>query len=432
MLHASQERLPNGLKVLLLELPHVHQVSLAFMARSGPRYEHPSTNGLSHFVEHLLFRGTRTHPSSLDFHVAVERLGGEINGLTQRDALTVHMTVPPKHAATAVGLLGEVCTEPLLAGLEIERSVVIEEILDTRDGDGRELDIDTLSRRVLWSKHPMGLPVAGDVELVRGYSHADCQEHFSQIFTAGNGVLAVAGPMDQEALRSAAAAAFRNLPPGRRVQEVAPPQPHLRPPIVVQETEDSQVSVLLTFAAPPENESEFSTLMLLRRILDDGFAARLRQAICEQRGLAYALAVSIDAYRDAAALDIELSCAPEKLETAVDQIWRTLETLARTPVPEEELERAKTRHISDLEFALDDPSEITGWYAASALIDCPIDYEERLTDVMAVDPERLRRLAEQVFVPDRSLLTLVGPVEEAQLRVLTRRMRRAPTEVQWL
>src|SRR5687768_18564645 len=107
------------------------------MVRGGPRYESLRENGISHLVEHLVLRGTRTHPHSRDFHVAVEAIGGEINGLTQRDACTIHITVPPRHAREGLRLLGETCTEPAMDGIDIERNVVIEEILDTYDCDGR-------------------------------------------------------------------------------------------------------------------------------------------------------------------------------------------------------------------------------------------------------------------------------------------------------
>ena len=107
MIAQVQKTLPNGLRVIVLELPHLHSVSVALMVKAGPRYESPSTSGLSHLLEHLLFRGTSKHPSSVELNAAIEELGGEVNGLTQRDAMTIHMTVPPRSAEAGLGLLAE-------------------------------------------------------------------------------------------------------------------------------------------------------------------------------------------------------------------------------------------------------------------------------------------------------------------------------------
>ncbi|MCB9651069.1 MAG: insulinase family protein [Deltaproteobacteria bacterium] len=432
MLKVTTETLPNGLQVLYLRLPHVHAASLSFMTRAGPRYESEETNGLSHVMEHLLFRGTEAHPDSLSFHTAVEELGGEINGLTQRDAVTVHMTVPPRNLSKAVRLLAEVCTEPLMTGLAVERNVILEEIMDTQDADGRELDIDTLSRQALWDGHPMAMSVTGPVENVKRFKESQARAHFKKTFTAANSVLVIAGPLDREALSSVVRRAFRALPRGQRQPELAPPTPPRWAPLHIRPTEEAQVSVVLSFPAPHENHPEFGTLLLVKRLLDDGFGARLRQAICEQRGLAYSLAVSVDAYRDCGALDLELSCAPQKLVPAVTEMWSVLAELCATPVPAAELRRAKNRHVADLEFALDDPSELCGWYGASALVGAPVSYEERHADLMATGPERVMRLCRAMFGREHALLTLVGPVEPPQAARLARIMGRSPGSTVWL
>lgn len=432
VLQTVQRRLSNGLRLVVVELPHAHSVSIAMMVRTGPRFERPEENGLGHLVEHLLFRGTANHPSSLDYHVAVETIGGEVNGLTQRDATTVHVTVTPEHARAGLELLGEVCIEPLLTGLGVERDVVLEEILDSTDAEGNDLDIDSISRRVLWASHPMSMPVAGDAELVESFTERECRSFFERTFVAENGVLAVAGRVDAHEVEAWAEAAFGRMPRGRAL--TAPPPPHTRAnlPIHVQATDDSQVAMLLTFPAPSELHPDFGRVLLLKRILDDGFGSRLRQAICEQRGLAYSMSVGVDAYQDAGAFDIEVTCAPRKLYAVVEQVLHTLGELVEAPVRADELERAKVRHRADLEFSLDDPSEICGWYGASALIGCEVGYTERLAEIMSVTPDDLLRVAKSILDPSLALLTLVGPTEERTVRRLERLLLRPEGSTVWL
>lgn len=432
VLNVVVDRLPCGLRVQVLTLPHAHSVCQALLVKAGPRYESRRKNGISHLVEHLLFRGTVPHPDSLSFHVAVEALGGEINGLTQRDATNIHLTVPPRVAFEGLTLLGEICTEPILAGLSVERDVVLEEILDSVDASGADLDIDSLSRRALWRGHPMSMPVAGTIARVEALTEEDCRSHYDRTFVAENSILCVAGPVEPREVLEQASIAFARIPRGGLSAEPPPPVPARRAPIQVQPTDDSQVSVLVTYPAPHESHPDFSRLLLMKRILDDGFASRLRQDICERRGLAYSLAVSVDAYVDAGAIDVELSCAPRKLRAAVEQIFRTLDGLTARPVDDAELDRAKTRHRADLEFALDDPSEICGWYGTSELIGCPFGYEERLTEVLETSPDDIRRLAREMFDPDSALVTLVGPARSAEVRGLARMLGRPSSSVEWL
>lgn len=431
MLHVSRRPLKNDLTVVYLHLPHVHASSLAFTARGGPRYEAVTNNGLSHVMEHLLFRGTRAHPDSLSFHSAIEHLGGEINGQTQRDAVTAHVTVPPRATEAAAALLAEVCIEPLMRGLEIEREVILEEILDTRDGDGRELDIDTLSRNVLWPDHPMGMSITGPVENLERFTEAQAARWHAKTFVARNSTLVIAGPCSPDRLHPRIEAAFGAMPSGRRLREPRAPRAPKWSPVHVQPTEDAQVTALLTFPAPHEKHPDYAALQLLQRVLDDGFGSRLRQAICEQRGLAYALAVSMDAYADCAAIDIELTCAPEKLVAAVAQTLAVLEQTRRGPVPRPELERAKNRHEAALEFCLDDPSELSSWVAGCELMGVGESYHDRLAEVLAVTPDEITALARTIFSPERGVLTLVGPVERKQAAQLTRLLARRPGSTVW-
>lgn len=432
VLNVVPKTLSNGLRVLVLELPHLHAVSHALLLRTGPRYERDEENGISHLVEHLVFRGTVDHPDSYALNVEIEGLGGEINGLTQRDATTIHLTVPPRSAAPSLMLLGEICTRPLLSGIAVERDVVMEELLDTLDSSGCELDIDVLSRRVLWRGHGIGLPIAGTPATVEALTEAQCRAHYAKTFVAENAVLCIAGPVKVEEMLEVAERAFGGMKRGQPLQEVPPPVPQARAPIQVQAMDDSQVTAMLTYPAPHENHEDFAALLLLKRVLDDGLGSRLRQAVCEQRGLAYSLSASLDAYSDAGAMDVELACAPRKLVSAIEATLETLQQLARAPIGESELQRAKIRHRAELEFALDDPSEMCGWYGAMELVRCRASYEERLEEVMRVSAADIQRLAARILDPTVAVLTLIGPAEESDVHRLELLLGREAQSTVWL
>lgn len=397
---------------------------MAFMVRGGPRFESPSDNGLSHLLEHLIFRGTEAYPSSYAINAAIEAIGGEVNGYTQRDVLSIHMTVPRESARAGLALLSQLCLRPCLTGLDIERNVVIEEIRDSQDAQGRDIDIDGLSRQVVWPEHPMSQPITGSIARVLAFTEADARRYHQRLFGADNGVLVVSGAVEPGLVFSAAEEHWTSLPRGQRLRPPEAPAPRSHAPIYLQKAEESQVSLALSFPAPHENDPDFTALLLLQRILDDGFASRLRRAIVEESGLAYSVSAGVDAYADTAVLDLEASVSPGKLLLAVDAMLETAHRLTTHPVSPEELARAKRRHRAELEFGLDDTSELVSWFGTTELVECRSGYADRFTQGAHVTEAGLLELARRVFRPELGALTLVGPVKKSELRALAVRLGR--------
>lgn len=419
-------RLSSGLPVVVVPRSGLHSASAVFLARSGPRYEHPHNNGISHLVEHLLLRGSLRHPDSLSFHRVIEDLGGAIAGLTQRDVSGLQLTAPPDQILRALQHLGEVIVTPCLQGIDIERHVVIEELMETVDHDGHELDLDTLSRQALWAPHPMGLPIAGRVEIVRRLSRAECMAHHIRSYSAANSVLCVVGDVDPDRVFASAATAFAGIRPGVPLPESSPPPPPRDAPIQWQSTSDSQAELLLSFSAPAETHSDFPATQLIKRILDDGFSSRLRQALSEQTGLVYQLEASIDAYRDVAAFDVQLACDPAKLPEAVERTLATLKSVHTSPPDDAELQRAKLRHRVELSFTLDHPEELATWTAGGYLMASPCDHTARLKKVLDLSVDDVAAAAQSLFAVKRCVATLTGPEDEIDLRALEAALSRRP------
>lgn len=432
VLTVVQRRLSNGLRTVVLPLPHLHQASCALMVKAGPRYETPSTNGLSHLVEHMVFRGTKRHRTSALLNAAIENLGGEINGLTQRDATTIHLTVPPASVLPGLMLLGEVCCEPRLDGLDIEREVVLEEILDTVDAAGFENDLDTLSRQALWAGHPLGMSVAGTTAHVERFTERQVRAHYRRMFVVENAVLVVAGPVDEPAVIATAERAFAKLKKGRALTEGPAPRPRERLPIQIVDSESAQASVSLSFPAPHENHPDYAALALLRRVLDDGLSSRLRQAVCEQRGLAYSVSATMDVYGDAGALDLDATCAPRKLVVTVAQMLSTLKHLVEEGISADELRRAQVREKAELEFGLDDPNELAFWHGSSVLMGCASGYTDRAREAQRVTVADVERVAASVFDPAKAVLTVVGPAHPSAVAKLEQMLGRPAGSSAWL
>ena len=163
-LPAESLTLGNSLRVRLVPLPHLQSATVSFFVRVGSRYETAQTNGLSHFLEHMLYRGTEAHPAAHELNLAIERLGGTLEAATHVDFTSYDLTLPSETIAKGTELLAEVLRQPLLTELSTEKQIIREEILEELNEEGQQIDIDNVSRQLLYPNHPLGFSIAGPLE----------------------------------------------------------------------------------------------------------------------------------------------------------------------------------------------------------------------------------------------------------------------------
>src|SRR5262247_1770572 len=216
--------LDNGLAVTTVALPHLHTAVCALFVKVGARFEVPDDNGLSHFVEHMLFRGTERYPSSLALNTAIERLGSTLHAETGRDYTLFQLALEPDHVPAAIELLGELLGRPRFADIELERELILEEINEDYDEQGVEINADDIARGLVFADHPLGQRIIGPRGNVERFSLADVQRHFATFYGAHNANLCVAGPVSHGPVVEYAARALASMPAGTRaVVPAAPP-----------------------------------------------------------------------------------------------------------------------------------------------------------------------------------------------------------------
>jgi predicted Zn-dependent peptidase len=211
--------------------------------------------------------------------------------------------------------------------------------------------------------------------------------------------------------------AFGRLPPGSAVTDSVAPQRSRAPKLVAVEHRESQTELRLSFLAAAEDHADFPALLLLRRILDDGLAARLQLNVVERKGLAYAVHGSIDTFSDCSVFEVEAACAPRKAPLVLAELLRLLSELCDEDVPDDELRRAKVRHQIGLEFALDSAGEMIGWFGGTELFRTPEGFDERVAKLEAVTAHDLRRVARATFRRDGLVACAVGPVSSIEKRL---------------
>ncbi len=421
---ARRAVLGNGLAVVTAPAPGLHSAMVALYVRAGSRHESASENGVSHLLEHLLFRGSEGFPDSAAMNAAVEAAGGNLNGMTARDHGCFYTPIHPDGLATGLEVLGDLLRRPLLKDLEVEREIILEEILDEVDARGRDVDPDNLVKRLAFGSHPLGFKIAGTPAILRALDQAAVRRHHARLYGASNLVLAVAGPVRPAEVEDLADRHLGALPRGRPAGESPPPPWPSGPVLSVVGHDDAQVEFTLAFPSPPEHHRDHPVHLCLRRLLDDGLSSRLPFEVIEKRGLAYSLHAGMDVFADAGLLSVDGACAPPKAARAVEAILEVLGSLAARPVPEEELSRVQRRHRLSLTFSLDSPGDLAGWYGLGELLRSPEGFESRCRRVEAVTPADVPRVARRTFLRRNLMAVAVGPLRGAARRGLERAVRR--------
>jgi predicted Zn-dependent peptidase len=410
--------LGNGLRVITVELPHLHTGMIAAYVRAGSRHEDPARNGVCHFLEHLFFRGSEGYPDGRTMNALVEDCGGSLNGVTTRDHGYYFSPVHPERLEVPVAVLGDMLARPLFKEVEIEREVILEEILDEVDEKGRDIDIDNLSKRALFPDHPLGLKIAGTPETVSGLTVDDLRAQHSRAYGARNMVLAAAGPLRHARVLELAEKHFGRLRPGEAIREGALNGAPRGPQLVAVDHAESQMELQVSFRGPPEEHPDFPVLRVIKRVLDDGLASRLQMQMVERKALAYSVGAGMDGFTDCSVFEVGCACAPRKAPAAIAEMLRVLAELRETAVPEDELLRAKRKSRIWLEFSLDSPAEMIGWFGAGELLRPPAEsFQSWLSRIDQVTAADVRRVASTVFRRENLVACAVGSLEAVEKKL---------------
>ena len=195
MIRPYTHTLLNGLRVVCIEMPHLHAAELAVYIKVGGRNDPPGKSGLSHFLEHILFRGTQEFGSSLEIENAFEAIGGAPNAATDAESTCYYSRIHPDHVRCGMEIFASMLLRPTLAGIEIEKRIITEEAREDLNEQGQEINPDTIASRLLWPRHPLGLPTIGTLESINGMCHEDLAGHLQAYYRPNSAVVVVSGPV---------------------------------------------------------------------------------------------------------------------------------------------------------------------------------------------------------------------------------------------
>jgi predicted Zn-dependent peptidase len=410
--------LPNGLRVLTQEIPDARSVSMGLFVGVGSRHEQGAHAGLSHMLEHLVFKGTQRYPDPGELSEAVEGCGGTVNASTDRELTVYSAKVPAGAASRGLEVISQLALRPLLrqADLAAEKPVIVDEIRMYQDSPADH--VFTLFDELLFGDHPLGREIAGTPGSVRRATRQAVVGHWRHWYRPERLVLAVAGAIGHGAVR-AAAESWYGEGDGWLADVAGPPDPELVPvaPVPVEPGATriahrrlAQGNLCLGMPGASRQDEDRWALDLLGALLGDGMSSRLFLELRERRSLAYDVSTFAATYADSGTFGIHAGFDPEQSSAVVRAILEQLERVVQDPVAPAELERARAYTRGRLELRMEDTGAVASWLGTGeSLLPRILSVEEVVERLDAVTPDDLLRVARRYTRPDQVRLAMLGP-----------------------
>jgi len=422
MTEVHTERLANGLTTVLVPMPASHQVLVSLMVRAGSRMDPPHQAGISHFVEHLLFRGNASYPDSASLFESFERAGEVLNAQTGVEYTEYYQVVHPDLMPECLSSLAAFIRTPRFADVDKERQIILDEILYDYNEQGEMIRLDSIAAELLWPGHSLAQSITGTRDSVAGFTAESVRAHYAAHYRPGNIVLAMAGKLDVARVLDCVRRGFGDWnASGNGGLALAPPRPNLNlaaPALRTVQDADNQLRLQLSFPVEGYRSDREIPLGLIASILDDGPNSRLQKTIREELALVYYIGCGYTAFCDAGQIDITTAVSRDRLEDLMAALVPLLREFREQGVTETELEAARRRYRFDLEFSRDSLDAALDRHAWCLLYSTVRGEEEEWARVRALTAPALSALAREVLLPGRLHVAAVGPVDDEVRRLL--------------
>jgi predicted Zn-dependent peptidase len=403
--------LSNGLRLLVSPMPHAYSVSIGSFIGTGSRYEDDVHAGVSHFIEHMLFKGTEKWPTARALSEAIEGVGGVSNAGTGRDSTAYWMKVVRHHMPVAIDVLVDMLRKSTFVPEEIERErqVIAEEIkmyLDNPE-DLAQQAITTLQ----WPDNPAGRDIAGTLASVANLTRDQIIQFMNEHYGPTNTVFAIAGNVTLPEIVDYLEADLGDWQGGARQSYIPIQSDQVAPRVHTIFRQTEQGNLYMTVPSLPRNDPERFILGLLNAVLGEGTSSRLFQEIREKHGLAYNVESYIETLNETGVIGAYAGVDPERIDQAIRAILDEWDRSKQELIPPAELDRAREYVKGRMLLRMEDTSVVADWYGHQELLQTNevMDVEEVIARMDEITAEDVRAMAQRLFVPEKTNLAVVGP-----------------------
>jgi len=402
--------LDNGLRVITATMPHTQAVCICLFVGVGSRYETEAETGISHFIEHMLFKGTPKRPTAREIAAAIEGLGGILNGGTDKELTVYSCKVAQPHLSLAFDVLADMLLHPKFdpQELEKERQVIIEEINMSKDSPSQQVHM--LIDELLWPNHPLGRDIAGSKESIAAVSRDMMLSYLTSQYRPDNTVVSIAGNIQHQEMVTVISqilSSWTNQGPHSGYDAC---EEKMAQRIRVERRDTEQVHLCLALPGLSLLHPKRFTLDLLNIILSEGMSSRLFAEIRDKLGLAYSIHGYVDHFLDSGSVTIYAGVEPKNLSTAIKAILEQLCQL-KEPIPEPELSKAKELAKGRLLLRMEDSRNVAGWMGGQEILTGRVlSVDQVISTIDSIETDELNQLAEELFIDSQLRLAVVGPI----------------------
>ncbi len=403
----QREVFPNGLTVLTERMDHIRSVSMGIWIKSGSRHEDPLVNGISHFVEHMVFKGT-SNRSAEQIARQVDSIGGNMDAFTGKETICFNIKVLDEHLPVAVDVLSDMVLHPVFDGKEIvrERGVILEEI--KMDEDNPDYLVHEIFTQNFFKDHPLGKPILGTKETVRRFDQDAILAYYGGKFAPGNMIISAAGNVEHLEFVELLRQRFGALPKGSNGWHESPPKINSR---IILRNKKALEQVQICVGVPSYSicHDRRYVMYVLNTLLGGGMSSRLFQNIREKQGLVYSIFSELNPFRDTGMLSVYAGTSRESAPKVVRSIVSELRQLKETPIADEELKRAKDQLKGSLMLSLESSTARMSNLARQEMYyDHFVSMNEIIQRIQAVTQEDLLASANELFRPELIAVTVLG------------------------
>lgn len=409
----NRKVLANGLRLLTIPMYSFESATVLVMVKAGSRYENKKNNGISHFLEHMAFKGTKNRPSAMDISVLIDGIGGEMNAFTGKESTGYYIKSASDHINLSMDVLSDMLQDSLFDAKEIEKEkgVILEEINFHDDNTSHR--IGDVYERLLYGDTAMGWNIDGEKKVIKAIERQDFLSYVSELYSANQITVVVAGGIDIEKTEDLAEKYFGKMRSFDTLNYKKVVEKQTKPKVFVKHKKTEQVNIAIGVRTVSNTHPDKYVLSVLSSILGGGMSSRLFTEVREKRGLAYYVRTSSDHYQDCGTLVSMSGVDPKRVEEAITVILKEYQKVSK--VSKGELAKAKEFLKGHFILDLEDSRSVAGFYAQQELLEKQIDNPDAvLSKIDKVNVEDIQRVAEKYMIEKNLNLAIIGQIRDGQ------------------
>ena len=418
----NKTTLKNGLKVITVPMKDNPAVTVLIMVSTGSKYENKDTNGLSHFLEHMVFKGTAKRPKSIDISKELESLGAQYNAFTSQEYTGYYAKVNSAHLDTALDVVSDIYLNPLLNEKEIEKEkgVIIEEIRMYKDLPHKH--VHDLFMELVYGDQPAGWNIAGPEDNIRKFSREDFVKYRNEHYVAEATTVVISGSFDENTIIKKVEETFHNISINKKIDKIKVTESQDKPRINLKFKETDQAHLVLGVRSFDINSEYDSTLTVLSTLLGRGMSSRLFQKVREEMGVGYYVNASHDAYTDHGLFTISAGVDTKRIEEVLKVLIMECKKIINDPILEIELKRVKDYICGSFLLGLETSDSRAEYVSINDILKGKIETpNEEINKIQNVTIEQIKDIAKKIFIDESLNLAIIGPYKDEKqfLNILT-------------